>query len=77
MTGLLGQAYGQLASSWAAPTPTELARAQRAEARLREALDVTNPALEAVAAYRQRVLAAGVEIFEAVHPITMQWRPEP
>jgi photosystem II stability/assembly factor-like uncharacterized protein len=77
VTRLLGQAYGQFASSWAAPTATELARAQRAEARLREALEVANPALEAVAAYRQPVLAAAVEVFEGVEPITMQWRPEP
>ncbi|MGD2136168.1 MAG: hypothetical protein PVF27_08410, partial [Gemmatimonadales bacterium] len=36
VTSLLGQAYGQLASSWAAPTPTELERARHAEERLRE-----------------------------------------
>jgi hypothetical protein len=76
LLSMLGQAYGQLASSWAAPTSTELARAAAAEARLEEVLAEANPALEAVEAFRQRVLAAGVEIFEGIETITAEWRPE-
>jgi len=73
---MIGMAYGQMASSWATPNPTEIERAQRAEERLTEALPAVNAALEAVAAYRQRVLDAGVEIFEGIDTISMQWRPE-
>jgi hypothetical protein len=74
--GLLGNAYGMMGSSWAAPSPTELTRAKQAHARLAAALDKVNPALQAVDAYRQRAIAAGLEIFPAIETITMDWKWE-
>lgn len=72
----LGDAYGQLGSSWAAPTPTEMTLVTQAASRLERALGPINDVLGRVEQYRQRVDSAGVEIFKPIGTISMDWRPE-
>ncbi len=76
VTAMFGMAYGQLASSRGAPTQGGLRYLEQAEARLQEALASVNAVLDAVRGYRDRVLQAGVELFEAPDTISMEWRPE-
>ena len=71
----LNQAYSQLSSSWGAPTETELTFLRRAESRLEAVLGPVNDVLLLVEDYRQRVESAGVEMFDRVDSITMDWRP--
>ncbi len=73
---MFGMAYGQLASSRGAPTQGGLRYLEQAEARLQEALASVNAVLDAVRGYRDRVLQAGVELFEAPDTISVEWRPE-
>jgi photosystem II stability/assembly factor-like uncharacterized protein len=65
-------AYSQLSSSWDAPTEAQLRYLSQAETRLREVLPRANAALtEDVARYRERVIAAGVEIFPPLEAVEM------
>ncbi len=70
-----GTAYGQLASSWGAPTPNEMTLVTRAEARMQEALGPANDVLQAIGAYRDQVVNAGIELLDPVETIDMSWRP--
>ena len=72
----LGAAYGQMSSSWDSPSQTEVTLIDQGEARLRAGLDVANEALRQAEEYRQRVLAAGIELMGTVETIDMNWRPE-
>ncbi len=73
----LGAAYGHLASSGAAPTGTEQTLIQQGERALDAALPALNQALQRVEQYRQRVEAAGIELFKKVEPLGADWRPAP
>ncbi len=71
----IGRAYGQLSSSWEAPTETHLIFLRQAEARLEEGIREVNAVLSGpVAAFRRQVEAAGLELFPAIEPLTMDWK---
>ncbi len=73
----LGRAMGQLSPSWDAPTETQLLMAQQAEARLERGLSDVNAVLAGpVAEFRRRVEAAGLELFPAIQPLTMEWKAD-
>jgi hypothetical protein len=77
VNAMMGLAYGQLTSSLGPPTGSAMLYLAQAEERLAKALAEVNPVLEAVNAYRAQVIASGVELFERVEPLTMEWeRPD-
>lgn len=66
----IGLAYGQMRSSWEAPTEAQRIMLQQAETRLQELLSAVNHALTRdVAEFRERVLAYGVELFPRFEPL--------
>jgi hypothetical protein len=68
---------GSLGSSWGAPTEAEMIYLQQAEERLEAALAQVNKALtEDVAAFRREIEAAGLELFPALEPLSMDWKRE-
>jgi photosystem II stability/assembly factor-like uncharacterized protein len=66
----LGFAAGALASSFDAPTPTQMTRLERAEERLRRAVERTNEVLaEEAADFRERAREAGLEYLPGREPL--------
>ncbi len=62
--------YFSLQSSWDAPTEAQRFALARAEQALREAVDAVNAAMGGeVAAFRRRVLEAGIDLFPQFDPI--------
>jgi photosystem II stability/assembly factor-like uncharacterized protein len=73
VNSMMGLAYGQLTSSLGPPTESAVLYLEQAEDRLAEALAEANPVLEAVNAYRSRVIDAGMHLIKEIEPLTMEW----
>jgi hypothetical protein len=71
----IGYAMYAISSSWEAPTAAELAQLQQGEQALQAALPRYNRVMgEDVAAYRQRLAAARVELLPVPEALTPDWR---
>jgi photosystem II stability/assembly factor-like uncharacterized protein len=65
-------AYGQMSSSWEAPTQAQRIMLEQAEARLTELLPIVNAALtQGLTQFREQALAHGVELFPTFTALEM------